>query len=190
MQGVITSIMSLVGVVIGAYAVYLASSKQAAARRRAEFRDKQLFELYGPIAVRHRRIAAYEQFRRRVMFSELSATDPSDFAGPLRDLPAWAKYDVEHLQSVIRPLYREILNAFTNWYGLADADTREHYVTVVEAVELHERSAANGMSLSTLLELAPIEIYLEPFFEHVDGKVERLQAEIVERPRRLTPRWN
>ena len=87
-------------------------------------------------------------------------------------------YDNEQLRAELVPKYREMLALFTNRYHLADADTRAFYQEFLEFVEIWNRWLAEALPPEVWTKLDHTEERVKPFYDHLELKMQQLQAEL------------
>lgn len=88
------------------------------------------------------------------------------------------EYDNNQLREELIPLYRKMLDIFTEKYWLADEDTRAYYQEFLEFVEIWERFLAEALPGEVIRKLGHTEENVLPFYEHVERKLSVLQDEI------------
>lgn len=88
------------------------------------------------------------------------------------------EYDNNQLREELMPLYRKMLDLFTEKYWLADEDTRAFYDDFLEFVEIWERFLVGALPGEVIKKLGHGEEDLVPFYEHVERKLSALQEEI------------
>jgi hypothetical protein len=79
-----------------------------------------------------------------------------------------------------------MLDVFTEKYWLADLDTRTHYQSFLEFVELWERFLADSIPVEVITKLGHAEKNVHGFYEHLESRITALQAEV--KDRRFLPR--
>jgi hypothetical protein len=87
-------------------------------------------------------------------------------------------YDNNQLREELMPLYRKILDVFTEKYWLADEDTRAYYQDFLEFVEIWERDLARALPGEVIQKLGHSEENALPFYEHVERKLSALQEKV------------
>jgi hypothetical protein len=173
----------------GASIVYIFGIRQLLIQRRNAFIEKQLSEFYSPIAGYRKRIRTKSELRERISaaaneaWQEICADDPlADSASQTRDLFAPFKkiteYDNDQFRGELMPLYRKMLDVFTEKYWLADPDTRSHYQDFVEFVEIWERHLVRSIPGEVITKLGHTEKNVHQFYEHLEQKISDLQTEI------------
>lgn len=88
------------------------------------------------------------------------------------------EYDNNQLREELIPLYRKMLDLFTEKYWLADEDTRAYYQEFLEFVEIWERYLAEALPGDVIRKLGHTEENVLPFYEHIERKLSVLQDEI------------
>jgi hypothetical protein len=88
------------------------------------------------------------------------------------------EYDNKQLREELMPLYRKMLDLFTEKYWLADEATRIFYQDFFEFVEIWERYLAESLPGEVLAKLDHSEENVLQFYEHIENKLSTLQTEI------------
>jgi hypothetical protein len=71
-----------------------------------------------------------------------------------------------------------MVSLFRDSMWLAEVDTREHYKTLVEYVEVWERFMAKALPREVLVLLGHTEAKLHPFYAHVEKRLDELREQI------------
>ena len=142
---------------------------------------------YSPIAGCRKRIRAKSELRKKISgaagdsWQELCARydaaqqimhNPEELFAPYKSI---IEYDNQQLRDELIPLYRKMLDVFTEKYWLADEDTRAHYQDFLEFVEIWERFLAEALPGEVVRNLGHTEDNLRPFYEHIEQKLSALQ---------------
>lgn len=88
------------------------------------------------------------------------------------------EYDNKQLREELMPLYRKMLDLFTEKYWLADEGTRAYYQEFLEFVEIWERYLAETLPTDVLLKIEHSEEKVFPFYERVEQILSELHEEI------------
>ena len=160
---------SLLGVLVGAAAVYYYGLRQDATQRRFAYLERQLAEFYAPLAGLRKQIRAKSELRKKVFDATAVAADQST---------AIIDYHNKQFLEELIPKYREMLALFTERYHLADAETREFYPLLLEYVEVWNMWLAESISAEVVKAIDHREENVKPFYEHLERKMQQLQDEI------------
>jgi hypothetical protein len=180
---------SIVSGLVAAGVVYLFGIRQLVVQRRLAFVERQLTEFYAPLAGLRKQIRAKSQVRERVSsvageaWQEFSQTvytglRRSEQAEDSARFTRIIEYDNAQFKEELLPKYREMLSLFTDRYHLAAEDTRAYYETFLEFVEIWNRSIADALPREVVMRLGHNENSLAAFYEHLEAKMQALQAEI------------
>lgn len=160
---------------------------------RNSFVERQLSEFYSPIAGYRKRIRTKSELRAKIssaaqeVWQETCArySDPEKMARRSDELFAPYKriieYDNQQFREELLPLYRKMLDVFTEKYWLADQDTRAHYERFLEFVEIWDRFLADALPGEVVTKLGHAEEKLHVFYDHLERKLSALQAEVKDR---------
>jgi hypothetical protein len=182
--------MQFFSALVGGLVVYVFGIRKASIEIRNAFIQKQLSEFYSPIAGYRKRVRAKSELRGKVSAAADKAwretcTPYSDAKKPMlnhEELYApygkIIEYDNNQLREELMPLYRKILDLFTDKYWLADEDTRAYYQSFLEFVEIWERYLAEALPGDVIRKLGHSEENALPFYEHVERKLSFLHGEI------------
>lgn len=185
-----TLLLQFLSALVGGLVVYLFGVRKFSLETRSAFVQKQLSEFYSPIAGYRKRIRAKSEVRVKV--SEAASEAWKELCAPyseakqpmLNHEELYApygkiiEYDNNQLREELMPLYRKMLEVFTEKYWLADADTRAYYQDFLEFVEIWERYLAEALPGDVNRKLGHTEENVKPFYEHIESKLTALQKEI------------
>lgn len=165
---------------IGAVVVYVFGIRQLSIQRRNAFIERQLSELYSPMAGYRKRIRAKSELREKIARTTNEAWQenlPDSHEGfePYRKS---IDYDNAQFREELIPLYNKILDLFTEKYWLADDDTRAFYQGYLEYVEIWNRHLAESIPGEVITKLGHAEKNNYPFYEHLEQKISALQREV------------
>lgn len=185
-----TLLLQALSALVGASIVYIFGIRKLSIQLRNTFIEKQLSEFYSPIAGCRKRIRAKSELREKIAgaastsWQELCARyseaqqimlDHDEQFAPYKSI---IEYDNQQLRDELIPLYRKMLDVFTEKYWLADEETRAFYQDFLEFVEIWERFLAESLPGDVISKLGHTEANLHPFYEHVEQKLSALQREI------------
>lgn len=185
-----TLLLQFFSALIGGLIVYVFGIRKLSIEVRNAFIQKQMSEFYSPIAGYRKRIRAKSEVRGKVSavaneaWKELCAPyseakqpmfNHEELYAPFGKI---IEYDNEQLREELMPLYRKMLDLFTEKYWLADEDTRAYYQDFVEFVDIWERYLAEALPREVLRKLEHSEENVLPFYEHAEQKLSALQKDI------------
>jgi hypothetical protein len=186
---IFTAVAGLVGVALGG-AIALYGKKR---QRADEHIQRQLSEFYAPLHGIRRRILAKSELRVKssgahgAAWAELLAGpratgDPELLKKTVEEKwPAFEeaqKYSEREWVQDIVPLYRKMVDLFTEKMWLAEPSTRQHFQTLVEFVEIWNRYLGGGIAPEALATLGHDENKVKPLYEDVAEHVESLTRKI------------
>lgn len=185
-----TLLLQFLSALVGGLVVYVFGIRKLSIELRSAFIQKQMSEFYSPIAGCRKRIRAKSEVREKVSSSaheawkELcapytEAKQPMhNHAEQYEPYGKIIEYDNNQLREELMPLYRKMLDLFTEKYWLADEDTRAYYQDFLEFVEIWERYLARALPGDVIQKLGHSEENVLPFYEHVERKLSALQEEV------------
>lgn len=183
-QSVISAAAGLLGVLAGGW---VTRREQRWEKRNAHIRE-QLRDFYSPLWAMRKEIQALSNFRVTVSNAANGAwiglfdgqTDPvvkgniAREKGPQYD--AIIDYHNTQLRDEILPLYRKMLSHFTAKMWLAEVSTQKHYDSLLEFVEVWNRSGT--LPPEVIRQLDHDEKKLYPFYEDLHNNFERLRNKL------------
>lgn len=177
----------LLGVIVGAYL----TARNQKLERRHSFLRAQISEFYGPMLAYHQHVKTKGNLRMRVHvevdkgWRQLceNVRGDSESMREMREksspqLEKVIEYDNSQLEAVLLPIYRDMLRLFETKMHLAGDSTRAHFETLVEFVELWERSLGGSIPSFAVDNLAADEKALRGFYEDLETKFAALQTEL------------
>ena len=185
-----TLLLQFFSALVGGLVVYIFGIRKLSIELRSTFIQKQMSEFYSPIAGYRKRIRAKSEVRGKVStaaneaWQELCAPYSEAKEPMLNHEELYApygkiiEYDNNQLREELMPLYRKILDLFTDKYWLADEDTRAYYQDFLEFVEIWERYLAEALPGDVIRKLGHSEDNVLPFYDHVERKLSALQEDI------------
>jgi len=191
-------LLQMLSALVGAIIVYIFGIRKISVQLRNAFIEKQLSAFYSPIAGCRKRIRAKSELREKISgvasasWQEICARDSEakqimhnheELFAPYKSI---IEYDNQQFREELMPLYRKMLDVFTEKYWLADKDTRAYYQDFLEFVEIWERFLAEALPGEVIKKLGHTEENLRPFYEHMEQKLSALQAEV--KDQRFWPR--
>ncbi|MCB1809678.1 MAG: hypothetical protein KDJ99_32280 [Candidatus Competibacteraceae bacterium] len=185
-----TLLLQFLSALVGGFVVYIFGIRRFFLETRNAFIQKQISEFYSPIAGYRKRISAKSEVRLKVSdaaneawkelcapYSEANQRIP-DHDEQFAPYEKIIDYDNNQLREELMPLYRAMLEIFTEKYWLADAETRAYYQDFLEFVEIWERYLAEALPPDVIRKLEHTEENVKPFYEHIETKLTNLQEEI------------
>jgi len=185
-----TLLLQFFSALVGGLIVYVFGIRKLSIELRNAFIQKQMSEFYSPIAGYRKRIRAKSEVRGKVStaaneaWKELCAPYSEAKQPMLHHEELYApfgkiiEYDNKQLREELMPLYRKILDLFTEKYWLADEGTRAYYQDFLEFVEIWERYLAEALPGEVIRKLEHSEENVLPLYEHVERRLSALQEEI------------
>ena len=185
-----TLLLQFLSALVGGLVVYVFGIRKLSIELRNSFIQKQMSEFYSPIAGCRKRIRAKSEVRGKVSaaaseaWTELCAPYSEAKQPMLNHEELYTpygkiiEYDNNQLREELMPLYRKMLDIFTEKYWLADEDTRAYYQEFLEFVEIWERYLAESLPRGVIRKLGHTEENVLPFYEHIERKLSALQEEI------------
>ena len=155
--------------------------EQVKLQKRLDFIERQLRDFYSPILGIHQNISTKGKLRFKI--SGLHSKEWKDMSEKERDkkLPFVEKvieYDNDQWKKDLLPLYHKIADIFTQNYWLAEPETKEHYMKLIEYVEVWDRWLDKAITIQTVSELINDDNELEPFFKEIDYRSGILRKEL------------
>jgi len=184
----VPAIAGLAGVVIGAWL----TGRRERNQRCLAFVERQLRDFYSPMLGLRNEIRMRSELRVRVhdsagdVWSELCEEARRVNEDALQELsrtrdPEFKKlieYDNKQLQEDLLPAYKQMARLFRENLWLTDPDTRNHYQTLLEFVELWDRWLAKSIPQEVIERLGHSEEKLKPFYDHLQNRHDVLRAKI------------
>lgn len=172
-NALVPALSGLAGVAIGGW---ITSLNQKRERRETHIKN-QLSEFYSPLLGIRSQIKAKSEVRLKVS-NAAQALWPAKFVGiddPMvkkqisdTDFPAYEKlldYNNRQLTEEIIPLYRKMLEIFTDCMWLAEVSTVGHYPALVEFVEVWNRFLDKSLPREVIDHIEHKEEKLKPFYD-------------------------
>jgi len=82
------------------------------------------------------------------------------------------------MREILMPLYRDMVNVFREKMWLAEPETRTHFSTLVEFVDVWDKILAERIPVSVVPALGHSEENLRPFYRHLETTHDNLRASI------------
>ena len=180
------ALFGLVGVLVGAAITTITSISLTRASRRHEFIERQIREFYAPLVGLRREIRTKSEFRLRISEAadatwrqlcsgqsvdaqrETSRTRSPEFEKII-------KYDNKQLGEELLPDYRRMIQIFKTHGWLAEESTLKHYPTLIEFVELWNRSEAGALPWEVMERIGHHESKLTPLYNDIEEHLGRLR---------------
>lgn len=186
---IIPAAAGLGGVILGAYLTAWNERK----RRRADFIEKQLQELYAPLLSIRKHVRALSELRVRVatvsgsVWQEL-CSDARERGGALalQELTAERssafnaiiEYENEQWKSELLPSYEQMLTIFREKFWLAEDSTREHFQNLIVYIELWNRALNKTIPGEVIAKLGVREAELEPLYSDLEQTFRALRNKL------------
>ena len=185
---IVPAASAIAGIVAGAW---LAGSREER-RRRLEYRERQLREFYSPLLAIRLEIRALSEYRVLVQISaskhgsarmeRLSGLPPEEVErhmsglekSYLSDIP----YHNKQLSEVLLPAYHKMQDHFRDFMYLADSETVKFFNLLVQYIEGWNLLNETELALEVRKEVAVKEKELQPFYDHLEKRVQELKAQI------------
>jgi hypothetical protein len=159
-----------VGAMVGSAMGFLVALKISRAQRIADFRQRQLSDFYSPMAGWVRRARAFDTFDQRI-WKEYAEADAERFRKRV-------EYANEQQKKEILPLYRKMLDHFTNNYWLAEDETRAFYQDFLEFVEIWDMTDKEVLPQELRERFRPDMSRVTAFFDHLEAMIRTLRQEL------------
>lgn len=88
------------------------------------------------------------------------------------------EYDNKKLQADLLPAYHQMTKLFRENLWLAEPETRSHYASLIEFVELWDRWLAKAIPAEVIERLEHSEEKLHGFYQHLQQKHEELRQKL------------
>jgi hypothetical protein len=88
------------------------------------------------------------------------------------------EYANKQHQDEILPLYRRMLEHFTNNYWLAERETRIFYQDFLEFVEIWDMAEKDVLAFELRERIRPDMLRVTAFFDHLEEMISRLQRQL------------
>jgi hypothetical protein len=147
---------------------WLTSSRERA-KRRVEFRIRQLEEFYGPLLSLHKEIRARSELR--VKIQEKTSTKESVHISQIVD------DENKTLREVLMPCYQEMVNVFRTKMWLAEPETRVHFLAPIEFVDVWDKILSDRLPRGIARAIGHTGENLKPFYSHLEATHDRLRSE-------------
>lgn len=182
---VVTAAAGLAGVALGGLIAWRTQREQL----RRDFLRRQLDEFYAPMLGMRALILVKSTTRVKVgealnaAWFKLIEGRPPEQQIELEEkhVPGMEKvieYDNQQFREQLLPMYRRMVEHFTQNMGLAEPETRRHYAVFVRFVEIWDRSEKGALPPEVIRELKHSEDECWPLYRNLAENVERLQKEL------------
>jgi hypothetical protein len=161
-------------------------------RRKFDFVEKQLNELYSPLLSIRKQIRALSELRVRVgteaggvwqeMCHDARALGPqalqklSAERGPAFD--AIIEHENDQWKNFLLPCYKQMLEIFRVKFWLAESSTREQFEKLIVYVELWDRTLNKTIPGEVAARLNVREAELAPLYEDLEQRFQNLRAKL------------
>jgi hypothetical protein len=174
---IVPSIIGLLGVLVGAFMV----RGNERGRRRLDFVERQLRDLYSPLHSLRQEIAALSELRVRIeraadgVWRELCATHPVGSAPDHTPFEKIIDYENEQLKAVLLPAYDKMLQTLRDNFYLAEESTRQYLPILIEYLEVWRRFQKKSIPGEVIRKLGHGEAQLHPFYADLETTFKRLR---------------
>jgi len=185
---IISAASGLGGVFLGGWL----SSRNEQRKRRLDFVEMQLQELYSPLLSIRKQLRTLSELRVRVGTEAVAAwqelcAEAREF-GPAAltklsaersaDWDAITHYENEQWKNELLPRYKQMLEIFREKFWLAENSTREQFQKLIVYIELWDRALNKTIPGEVIARLGVRETELEPLYGDLERTFERLRAKL------------
>jgi len=189
---IIPAAIGLLGVWVGAGLASRFAARRERIQRRHAFIEKQLGEFYSPMLGLRTEIRTLSELRVRLqneagaVWQELCEAVPE---GPGKQAAMLAltnerypvfgaliESDNKKFRERLFPCYQKMVELFREKLWLAEQDTRTHYPTLVEFVDVWDRWLEKSIPPEVINRIGHGEAKLAPFYEHLQTRHDRLRS--------------
>ncbi len=188
----------LIAIISGLGGVYLGgwlTNRREVEKRRSDFANRQLSEFYGPLLSIRIEINARSKLRMKIDGAANSAWGAMiDDARKINveavqqiraeRWPAFSAIiddDNKTLRDILLPAYRQMLATFRERMWLAEPDTRQYFMNLVEFIDIWDRHIRDAMPGEVIEFLDHGERNLSSFYAHLEETHDRLRRELAAR---------
>jgi hypothetical protein len=188
----VVSIVGTLGVggILGVFLTAWLTNRREEAKRRVDFRTRQLDEFYGPLLALHKEIRARSELRVKIqnavdqahiedMLNAAGATGINEASD--MHLPGIIKTiedENQTLREILMPRYSEMVDVFRGKMWLAEPETRKHFAALVEFVDVWVKILDDRLPPTVAPAIGHTEQNLAPFYSHLEATHDRLRAEL------------
>jgi hypothetical protein len=153
------------------------TARRETAATALQFRKQQLEQFYGPLLALHNEIRARSELRLKLqkVVNDLHAKGMLH-AEPGKTVLANVQDENETLRSILIPTYHEMIKVFRDKMWLAEPETREHFKSLIEFVDVWEKILADKLPSSVAPAIGHPEQNLHRFYDHLEKMHERLRS--------------
>jgi hypothetical protein len=153
--------------------------RRETAARAVQFREQQLAQFYGPLLALHNEIRARSELRLKLQkaVNDLHGKDTLH-AEPRKTVLANVQDENETLRNILIPTYHEMIKVFRDKMWLAEPETREHFKSLIEFVDVWDKILADKLPSSVAPAIGHTEQNLYPFYDHLEKMHERLRSKV------------
>jgi hypothetical protein len=184
----ISAAAGLVGVFLGGWI----AARSERSRRRAEFKARQLGELYGPLISLRAEIQARSEVGANIgdiahaEWTRLAERLPGESDEAFRrrlderspQFEAIIDDDNRTLRETLIPAYQQMLAILRDKMWLAEPDTRKYFKLLVEFTDVWERHLRGAIPGEVVQAIGHTEAKLTPFYKHIEATLDRLHREL------------
>jgi hypothetical protein len=146
--------------------------RRESATRDRELRARQLQELYGPLLSLHQEIRAHSELRVKLQTAVFQSKMAAD------DVLKNVLDENETFRQVLMPRYREMAKLFQEKIWLAEPETRKHFPSLIEFIQVWERVLDGRFPRELARQIGHTEENLKPFYFDLEEKTDSLRRRI------------
>ena len=158
------------------------TSRREILQRKLDFLEKQLDMFYSPMLGIRNEIKVQSEIRSRLqtlaneewlkIVNKIEHLDIEKkkeiFERRSKDSEKLIEYDTSKLREKLIPAYRRMSDLFRENYWLAEEETREYFVGLLEYVEIWNRWIEGTLPVEVLMRLDHAEENLDHFYLHIE----------------------
>jgi len=177
-----------IGALLGSATGLLVALQVWRVQRAGDFRQKQLSEFYSPLAGWVKKTRAYNTFDQRIwpeyeevwqkLVTKYGNHIPESIEEDSKRFRKRVDYANDQNRKLIVPLYRRMLEHFTDNYWLAEPQTRDYYQAFFEFVEIWIMQEEEVLAFELKERIRPDMKQVSAFFDHLEETLTRLQGEV------------
>jgi hypothetical protein len=167
-----------VGGWIGSVINNLMTTRRETAARTVQFRKQQLEQFYGPLLAMRNEIRARSELRVKLAgaVDKMLTEEASD--AHLPTIKTNIQDENETFRNFLMPRYREMIDVFRDKMWLAEPETREYFMSLIEYVDVWDKILADKLPRSVAKEIDHTQRNLHPFYHHLEKMHDRFRSEI------------
>ena len=188
LRDILPGLFVILGVLLGAW---ITTRNLKTERKQAHYR-RQLADFYSPMHAWHtliktRSITRLTLFQKAdEIWRQMVAQRRNDVdelrrlsEGKGQDFQKIIEEDNRIFLEEIFPLYKKILDHFTENYWLAEPSTQKHYPALVEYIDLWDRWLRGSIPPEVMRATNNNESKLHPLYQDLEDQIKQLQSQLV-----------